>query len=93
MHQMSTENVCQGCYVPTRAPLIDTLCQDCTELHDSPYGAARALQHPFLYAPATAHAPEFCRVCGKGRDSQMHEGSSSMAELYRTHHATQGDAA
>lgn len=90
---MSDERVCQNCWVPSRAPLTDTLCQDCQELHHSPYGAARALQHPFLYAPATAHAPEFCRVCGKPRDAAVHDGSSSMAELYRTHHQSQGDAA
>lgn len=86
---MSDENVCQACWVPTRAPLTDDVCQDCQELHDSPYWAAGQV-HPFLYAPATTHATEFCRVCGKGRDSQMHAGSSSMAELYTTHYNNGG---
>lgn len=89
---VSEENVCGVCHVPSRQ-IEDNLCFDCRDMADSPYYVAEGKTHAFLYAPTTTYQTEFCRACGKGRDSSLHDGSSTMADVYTTHHATQGDAA
>lgn len=62
-------------------------------MRESPYWAPGGRVHAFLYAPTTTYQTEFCRACGKGRDSVLHDGTSTMAAVYETHHQSQGDAA
>lgn len=84
---------CAGCFVPSTIE-FDGLCIDCVDLRASPFWVLEGKKHAFLYAPQTAHYTEFCRICGKGRDSALHDGSMPVEALYQTHHQTQqGDAA
>lgn len=77
---------CDTCHCPMWATSMSDTCRDCTDYHQSPYYAGRTKSHAFMYAPSTTSmGGEFCRVCGKPRDSTLHNGQTvSQQDIYET---------
>lgn len=84
---MSDNQVCSRCFCPADV-LIYNLCRDCEEFKRSPYYVKEGQRHAFMYAPSLQHGAnnEFCRVCGKPRLSDLHDGTATTADMLWTTH-------
>lgn len=81
-----TEAYCSRCATPSYR-LLEGLCGDCNDFMDSPYWVRPGKTHAFLYAPSLDSAShEFCRICGKPRASELHDGTASATDIYDTHY-------